>query len=301
MLKAGQLEQVLVKMIKAELAKVKQGTTPMQRTYSKLAGVAVGVSVMTGKDGVTLLSECLDLVNIESVKGNAAAGAFLVRLLHNVEICTYAPQKMEGIDTAREITNYWTDFEILQNLNLANDDVRNMLQCWRDFWQDDKDTGFANIPEQYRAAATQGDFGGLIARKLAAAVQTNTTTEKTPQRAENEPTGQYAISNEGREVISQYFTPQFKGEKGGNNWLNCFIRDLTFVINKPKRKKEFAAVLLLALSNPATTDEARKMSVAAWFEIWRMAFGIEKLQYKENQLKPQNYENEYKYLKFGNL
>lgn len=295
MLKAGTIEQALVKMIDTELAKVKRGTSAMQSTYTQLAAVAVAVSEKTGKDGLTLFDECIE--QLEGIESNTSAAAFLDRLCRNVCICTYTPKELENINTARKLTNYWTDFEILQNLNLANDDVRNMLQCWQGFWLDDKDTGFANIPEQYRAAATQGDFGGLIARKLAAAVQTNTTTEKTPQRAENEHTRQYTISKEGRDVISQYFTPQFKGEKGGLDWLGRFIDDLTNVINKPKHKKEFAAVLLLALSkNTATTDEARKMSVAAWFEMWSLAFGIEKLQYKENQLEPQNYEKEYEYL-----
>ena len=298
MIKSGTLEKVFAQMVAKGIDDVRKGSAKSQRDYSSLAGVAVGVCVMTNKDGVTLLSECMNDIAGHIRGGNAAVAAYCDRLLRNVCICTYAPRSLQNIDSARELTKYWSDFEILQNLNLANGDVRNMLQDWRIYWLDDKQTGFANIPEQYRAAATQGDFGGLIERKLAAAVECIAEAEKTQQRAENEPINRkYNITNEGVEMISTFFTPEFKGEKGGNDWLKRFVKDLEDIINEPKQKKKFAAVLLLALSSErATTNKAHKMSEASWFEMWRFAFGIEKLQYKANQLAPTRYKNQFSYL-----
>ena len=188
MIKKGVSEKEFAQMVEKEITDVRNGITKYQRDYYKLALLAATVCIMTQKRPIALWKECIVQWNKDKSR---AVTAFLERLARNVIFTATVPKsKLIEKDLARSLTDYWTDPDILDYLTLANDDMRKMLQGWSGFWLDDKQTGFANIPEQYRTAALQGDFGGLIARKLAAAVEDSTATKKEPQRAGNEPTEQ---------------------------------------------------------------------------------------------------------------
>lgn len=276
-------------LVDKELADICEGKQKTQKDYTRLAAEAAKICENTGFDGVALFDKCLEL--LRNNPHTTAADAFLSRLSRNMCLSTNNPLLFDYADNARVATEFWTDAEILQNLNLADKDARHLLLCLRELWLNDKQTGFFQLPARYRDAASQGNYGALIDRLLKKPIE----VQEAAQKVSKKQCGKYHITPEGKSMLSEYFTPEFR-EGRGINWYNRFVDDLELIINTPRSKKQFASVLLIAFNSRHVTEKVKGMAFKEWLELWQVAFRIEKLQYKESQLNPKWYEKQYSYL-----
>lgn len=196
---------------------------------------------------------------------------FRLRFIRNVFMYTCATVLTdENIEiTFRHATNFWTDSEILDII----DDVK-VLNDIKNVWTNDKDTGFAQVPQEYRPAAIAGNYGAIIERKIEITAEETAATQKQPQ--------QYKADNKKKNELKVYFTDEFV--KIG--WFELFVSHLTESINKGwGSQSEFASLLLMAMkNNNVTIDDVRKMPAKKWWRKWTDCFGTKELTTKPERL-----------------
>ena len=147
----------LYEQIERAAQDVRRGIQKPQRTYVRLAELIYFHSLAEGKDWKEYFSEIITEYKSKNYTIGENTGLFFDRIFRNILAIFERDIITKDRDLARQVTDNWQDYEILDNYNLTNGDVRNTLQAWYEFWLDDKQSG---------RLSDGNNYGAIIERRL---------------------------------------------------------------------------------------------------------------------------------------
>lgn len=211
---------------------------------------------------------------VPSAQNKKAAAAYFMRLVRNVAaIDILGNGKTLSKETARQITDFWTDAEILNGFNAASPNIQKALRLMLTYWQNDKEGGFINAPEPQRAAAQAGNYGAYISRLM----------EK-PQ-----PASLHIMSLEDRERLKRYCFPSYIESKGkGEPNFDADEQEIYKHLCRPRGKKA-AVRLIYCIFDKHVHPRDKKagggpLTWKDWCKMWGDAYGVKLPKYESTTL-----------------
>lgn len=247
-----------------------------QTDYSEQAYSLYFVFLKKGKS-IKELEDAIEGAATEFIlqaKDQAAAGNYIMRLYRNITLFyTMTNNVLMDIDAARDITDMWTDAEILDWFTGEGAEtwLRQILECW----ERDKESGFIKVRDaEKRAAAQAGNYAWYIERLL-----------KKLQQEPQQKAAAHPMSKEDKDVIARYLYTNYAG--GG------FVTDVQSIyelVSKPRGFKAAATRIKGLYDKHVCRHEKESgnrkdlLTWGKWLKMWGDAYGVTFPPYRFSQL-----------------
>lgn len=180
------------------------------------------------------------------------------------------------------------DFDEIEKEVESIDDLNEKLDCLEKWKRNSKKTGYKG---ELKTIFNEwiDDYIKSIKEKIESpnlnnSGQTGAITEiqKEITTAPQQTKQKVNITEEGKEILKNYFISSFKGM--GNNNVNYFDEYLIPDLKKDRTGKEYATIAKLIFHSRELNRQKKPSSFSKWYEIFCNCLGIDKKTYRPNVL-----------------